>query len=133
MIKELKVNVRLHDIIYHAVDDVRSIMLTLLDKIAQESPTGTAEVKAIFKASHLGNIAGCMVTEGAIARPHHIRVVRGGTSVWKGQISSLKRVKEDVREVSKGQECGILLNGFNDLKVGDLLEAYEITYLQQEL
>ncbi len=133
LIKELKVTVRLHDIIYHAVDDVRAIMLTLLDKIAQETNTGAAEVKAIFKASHLGTIAGCQVTEGTIARSNLVRVLRGNDTVWKGQISSLKRVKEDVREVSKGQECGILLNGFNDAKVGDILQAYEITYLQQEL
>ena len=133
LIKETKVVVKLHDIIYHAVDDMREIMLGLLDKIPQENDVGAALVKATFKSSQLGNIAGCQVTEGSIRRNHHMRVVRNQEVIWKGSISSLKRVKEDVREVTKGMECGILLNGFSDFKEGDILQAYEVTYLQQEL
>lgn len=133
LIKQLKVSVKLHDIIYHAVDDVRAIMQSMLDKIAQESDTGEAEVKAIFKASQLGIIAGCMVTDGNIKRSNHIRQMRDGKMVWKGPIHSLKRVKEDVREVSKGYECGIVLQNHSDIKVGDILQAFEITYLEQEL
>ncbi|MBY0528668.1 MAG: translation initiation factor IF-2 [Rhabdochlamydiaceae bacterium] len=133
LIKQLKVTVRLHDIIYHAVDDIRAIMLSLLDKIAHEVDTGSAEVKAVFKSSQLGVIAGCMVLDGTIKRSHHMRILRNNEVVWKGAIASLKRVKEDVREVSKGYECGILLQNYNDEKVGDILQAYEITYLQQEL
>lgn len=133
LIKELKVNVKLHDIIYHAVDDVKSIMEALLDKLAQENEMGEAIVKATFKASQLGIIAGCMVTNGVIRRSASIRVVRDGQVVWKGAIASLKKVKEDVREVSKDHECGILLQNFNDVKVGDLLQAFEVTYLKQEL
>jgi translation initiation factor IF-2 len=115
------------------IDDVKEIMISLLDKIAKETDTGTALVKAVFKASQLGNIAGCQVTEGTIKRGHHIRVVRDNQVIWKGAIASLKRVKEDVREVSKGYECGILLQNFNEVKEGDLLQAYEITYLEQQL
>ena len=96
----------------------------MLDKIAQENDIGEAEVKAIFKSSQLGIIAGCQVTDGTIKRSCHVRVVRNKEVIWKGPIASLKRVKEDVREVSKGYECGILLQGFNDFKEGDILQAY---------
>lgn len=133
LIKELKVTVKLHDIIYHAVDDVRAIMLSMLDKISQETDIGEAEVKATFKASQLGIIAGCMVNDGTIKRSAHVRQIRDKKVIWKGPIHSLKRVKEDIREVSKGYECGIVLQNNNDIKVGDILQAFEITYLEQEL
>ncbi len=133
LIKQLKVVVKLHDIIYHAVDDVRAIMLSMLDKIPQETDIGAAEVKAIFKASQLGIIAGCIVTEGTIKRSAHVRQIRDKQTIWKGAISSLKKVKEDTREVSKGHECGIVLQNNSDIKVGDILQAFEITYLEQEL
>jgi translation initiation factor IF-2 len=133
LIKESKVVVKLHDIIYHAVDDVRAIMLSMLDKLPQETDIGVAEVKATFKASQLGVIAGCTVTDGTIKRSSHVRQIRDKKIIWKGPIQSLKRVKEDVREVSKGYECGIVLQNNNDLEVGDILQAFEITYLEQEL
>ncbi len=133
MIKETKVIVKTHDIIYHAVDDVKELMLALLDKIAQENDVGSALVKATFKASQLGVIAGCQVTDGTIKRNNQIRVIRDKEVVWKGAISSLRKVKDDVREVSKGMECGIVLQGYNEVKEGDILQAYEVTYLQQEL
>lgn len=133
LIKELKVTVKLHDIIYHAVDDVRAIMLSMLDKIPQETDIGAAEVKATFKASQLGIIAGCMVIDGIIKRSSHVRQIRDKQVIWKGAISSLKKVKEDVREISKGHECGIVLQNNNNVKVGDILQAFEITYLEQEL
>jgi translation initiation factor IF-2 len=133
LIKQLKVKVRLHDIIYHAVDDVKELMVGLLDKIGQENDIGEAQVKAVFKSSHLGNIAGCQVSDGTIRRSSHIRVVRDKEVIWKGPVASLKRVKEDVREVSKGQECGILLQGFSDFKEGDVLQAYDVTYYTPEL
>lgn len=133
LIKMLKVNVKLHDIIYHAVDDIREVMRLLLDRIPQENDVGAALVKATFKASQLGVIAGCSVTDGLIKRSNHVRLIRQGTQVWKGPISSLKRVKEDVREVSKGMECGIVLQNFSDILVDDVIQAFEITYLEQEL
>lgn len=133
LLKQLGVQVRLHNIIYHAIDDVKELLGGLLDKIAQETDKGKAEVKATFKSSQHGIIAGCIVTEGTINRNNSIRLRRGKDIVWKGTIASLKRVKEDVREVSKGIECGILLNGYNEAQEGDILEAYEITYITQEL
>lgn len=133
LVKQLGVYVKMHNIIYHALDDVKLIMAGLLDKIAQETEKGKAVVKATFKSSHTGIIAGCQVTEGTIHRSNNIRVRRGNEVIWKGTISSLKRVKEDVREVTKGLECGILLNNFSALLEGDILEAYEVTYIEQVL
>jgi translation initiation factor IF-2 len=129
LINELKIHVSLHDIIYHAVDYVKKLMLDLLDKIPQEYDTGTAEVKAIFKASQLGVIAGCQVTQGTLRRNQQVRLLRKGEQIWKGPIASLKRVKEDIREVAKGMECGILLQGFNQIEEGDLIQGFDIQYL----
>lgn len=133
LIKELGVSVRLFDIIYHAIENVKEIMQGLLDKIAEERDTGSAEVQALFKSSQLGIIAGCIVSDGVISRNHRIRVERDGKIIWKGGISSIRRVKEDVKEVKKGLECGIVLDGFTDVQVGDRLQAYEIIYLTQKL
>lgn len=133
LVKELGVAVRLHDIIYHAVDDVKDIMKSLLDKIKEEQDTGKAEVKALFKSSQLGIIAGCQILDGTISRNSSIRVKRGDEEIWKGPIMSLKRHKDDVREASKGMECGILLQGFTALQEGDVLEAFDIHYLSQDL
>lgn len=132
-IKELGVTVRMHDIIYHAIDDVRAMMLSMLDKIVQEKDVGKAEVKATFKSSQLGIIAGCQVLDGTITRNIQMRVMRDGKQIHKGPVASLKRNKDDVREVTKGAECGILLQGFSDYQVGDILEGFEIIYLTQEL
>jgi len=133
VVKELGVDVRLHDIIYHAVDDVRELMKLLLDKIEQEKYTGKLEVKALFKSSQLGMIAGCQVLDGSITRNSYMRVLREGSEVFKGSISSLKRHKDDVREVQKGMECGILTQGFSEYQVGDIVEAFDIIYLTQDL
>ncbi len=133
LIKELKVNVKLHDVIFHAIDDVKLIMKSLLDKIVQENEKGKALVKMIFKSSQWGNIAGCQVTEGTIQRNNFARIMRNGEEIWKGKIGSLKREKEDVREVGKDMECGILLDHFSSIQKGDIIEAFEITYLEQDL
>ncbi len=133
LIKEHGVVVKQFDIIYHAVDEVKALMKGLLDKIEEERDTGTAEVRATFKASQLGVIAGCIVTDGVIHRNHKVRVLRDKKVIWKGQIASIKRVKEDVKEIKKGFECGILLDGFNEMQAEDIIQAYEIIYLTQEL
>lgn len=133
LIKQLNVQIKLHDIIYHAIDDVKAMMTAMLDKIPQETDKGKAEVRNLFKSSQAGVIAGCMVIEGTIHRNYHLRVRRGDAIVGKAEIASLRRVKEDVREVNKGMECGIVLGKFSDVQEGDILEAYEITYLSQEL
>ncbi len=133
MVKQLGVQVKLHDIIYHAVDDVRVLMAAVLDKIAQEDYQGKAEVKATFKSSQHGIIAGCMVTDGTIHRNNQVRIKRNDKEIWKGSIAALRRVKDDVREVQKGFECGITFNGFNDVQVGDIVEAFQVVYISQEL
>lgn len=133
LVRQLGVKVRQHNIIYHAIDDTKELMASLLDKIEQETEKGKAEVKAVFKSSHLGNIAGCIVTEGSVVRNNRIRVSRKGEIVWKGAISSLRRINEDVREVQKGFECGVVIANFQGVQVGDILEAYEVTYITQEL
>ena len=133
LIKQTKADVRLHDIIYHAVDDIRAVMLSLLDKIPKENEMGEAQVRAVFKSSQLGNIAGCQVTEGIIKKSCQARLLRGKDVIWKGPIASLKRNKDDVKEAVKGFDCGILLQGFTDFQENDIIQAYEIIYLQQEL
>jgi translation initiation factor IF-2 len=133
MIKELKISVYFFDVIYHAVDQAKLLMVSLLDKLEEEQDIGKAEVKAVFKSSLAGNIAGCLVIDGLIKRNHRIRVIRSGEVLKKSKISSLKKVKEDVKEVQKGMECGILLDNFSDFKEGDILQSYEVTYLEQQL
>jgi len=133
MVKAMGVKICMHDIIYHAQDDVKERMKGLLDKIAEEQERGQAEVKAIFKSSQLGIIAGCMVMDGIISRNSSIRVRRDGELLWSGGILSLKRFKDDVKEVSKGIECGIVLQGFSNFQEGDQIEAFDVTYREQEL
>lgn len=133
IVKQLGIQVRLHDIIYHAIDDVKVLMAALLDKIAIETEKGKMEIKAMFKSSQHGMIAGGIVTEGVVNRNNLVRLRRGKEIVWKGSISSLKRVKEDVREVAKGLECGVVLSGYNEAQEGDIIETYDITYIAQEL
>ena len=133
LIKALNVKVKQFDVIYHAVDGVKEMMAELLDKIAEEHYRGRIEVKATFKSSQLGKIAGCQVADGNIHRSHRMRVIRDSKTIWEGTIASLRRGKDDVREVSKGFECGVLLNGFSDFEPGDILEAFEIVYRAQSL
>ncbi|MBX9744224.1 MAG: translation initiation factor IF-2, partial [Chlamydiales bacterium] len=133
LIKQKKVPVYTQDVIYHLIDEVKRRMQMLLDKLEQETDVGSAVVKAAFKSSQLGVIAGCQIANGIIKRSSLIRQLRGKAIIWKGRIASLKRMKEDVREVKEGFECGILLDGQQDIKEGDILQAYEITYLEQEL
>lgn len=133
LIKQKKIAVISHDVIYHLVDETKLRMKSLLDKIPEENNLGKAEVKAVFKSSQVGAIAGCQVLEGIIKRQSLVRQIRGKEVIWKGKIASLKRMKEDVKEVKEGFECGILLEGQSDFKEGDLFEAYEITYHEQDL
>lgn len=131
--KQRKIHVMLHEIIYHLIDEVKEEMTKLLDKIREEKEAGTAEVQAIFKASQIGVIAGCIVQDGIIKRNHLARLFRGEEKIWEGDIASLKRVKEDVKEVSKGFECGILLTNYNHVQAGDIIKTYEVFYTPQTL
>jgi translation initiation factor IF-2 len=97
----------------------------MLSPVQTEETLGDAEVRALFKVSRLGTIAGCMVTSGVVRRGSQVRIVRDGTVIYETTIAQLKRFKDDVREVAEGFECGILLDGFNDVKEGDILETFE--------
>ncbi|MCP5492907.1 MAG: translation initiation factor IF-2 [Chlamydiales bacterium] len=132
-IKNNKLEVKLYDIIYHLVDGVKEMMVNQLDKVSEEKEVGEAEVRATFKSSQHGIIAGCQVTDGIIKRNHNIKQIRDDSIIWEGSIASLKRVNEDVKEVSKGFECGILLKGQTDIAAGDILKSFETTYHTQTL
>src|ERR671910_2405613 len=119
------VDIRTYRVIYQLTEDIEQALVGMLSAVQTEEVIGEAEVRALFKVSRLGTIAGCMVTQGVIRRSSQVRVVRDGTVIYDTTISQLKRFKEDAREVAEGFECGILLDGFNDVKEGDVLEAYE--------
>jgi translation initiation factor IF-2 len=127
------VDVRTYRIIYEAVEDVRAALEGLLKPEQRESVLGEAEVLQVFKVSKVGTIAGCTVRSGIIQRTAKVRVVRDGTLVYTGAISSLKRFKDDVKEVREGLECGIGVENFNDLKVGDRIEAFRIEEIKRTL
>ncbi len=119
------VDIRLYRIIYEAIEDIKAAVKGMLKPEYKEVVQGQAEVRQVFKASRLGNIAGCYVTEGKVTRNSQVRVIRDGTVVHdSGAIESLKRFKDDVREVVGGYECGILVENFNDIREGDIIEAY---------
>src|SRR5918996_2152444 len=127
------VDVRLYRVIYQAVDDIRQAMSGLLAPEQQEVSLGEAEVRATFRVPRLGVVAGCYVTRGTLTRGSRIRLVRDGTVVYDGRIASLRRFKDDVREVAEGFECGVGLENFQDVKEGDLLEAYEVREVARSL
>ncbi len=128
-----KVDIRMYSIIYDAIDDVHQALEGLLSPEKKEEVTGTAEIREIFKVPRAGNIAGCHVQDGKIARNNKVRLVRDGIMIFDGGISSLKRFKDDVREVEAGFECGIGLENYNDMKPGDVIEAYRIVESKRKL
>src|SRR5256885_9626761 len=128
-----KVEIRTYRIIYEAVEEVKAAMAGLLAPEKKEVVLGEAEVRQLFKIAKIGTIAGSFVRSGVIPRTAHVRVVRDGVEVYDGTLASLKRFKEDVREVREGFECGIGVENFNDLKVGDLIEAYRIEEVARSL
>ena len=119
------VDIRTYRVIYKLTEDIEQALVGMLSPVTTEEILGEAEVRALFKVSRLGTIAGCMVTNGVVRRGAHVRVVRDGTVINETSIAQLKRFKEDAREVAEGFECGILLDGFNDVKEGDILEVFE--------
>ncbi|MGE5091066.1 MAG: translation initiation factor IF-2 [Bacillota bacterium] len=127
------VDVRTYRIIYEAVEDVRNALEGLLKPEERETVLGEAEVMALFKVSKVGTIAGCMVRSGVISRTGKVRVIRDGTAVYTGNLSSLKRFKDDVKEVREGLECGIGVENYNDLKVGDRIEAFKMEEIKRTL
>jgi translation initiation factor IF-2 len=119
------VEIRSYDVIYKLTDDIEQALVGKLAAVRTEEAIGEAEVRALFKVSRLGTIAGCMVTHGVVRRNADVRVIRDGTVIYTTTIAALKRFKDDAREVQEGFECGILLDGFNDVKEGDILEVFE--------
>jgi translation initiation factor IF-2 len=127
------VEIRTYSVIYKVTEDLRGAMEGMLEPEEVEETLGQAEVKELFKASRVGTIAGCQVTDGKVARGAEVRLVRDGTVVWTGRIGSLRRFKDDVSEVEEGLECGIVLEGYQDVKVGDVLEVFETKQIEKTL
>ena len=124
--KEYNVDIRLYTIIYKCIEEIELAMKGMLDPEFEEHILGTAEIRKIFKFSKVGNIAGSYVTDGVIKNNANVRLIRDGIVVYNGKINSIQREKDSVKEVKKGYECGITLDNFNDIKVGDILECYEM-------
>lgn len=124
------VDIRLYDIIYKAIEDIEAAMKGMLDPVFEEKILGTAEVRQLFKFSKVGTIAGSYVTDGTIKNSSNARIIRDGIVVFDGKISSIQREKDSAREVKKGFECGITIEDYNDLKAGDIIEAYEMVQIK---
>ena len=127
------VDLRYYNIIYDAVDDVRNAMQGMLAPERREQTLGMVEIRQVFKVSKLGNIAGCMVLEGIVRRGAHVRLLRDNTVIWTGDLDSLKRFKDDAKEVKEGFECGLTLKGYDDIQEGDQLEVFEIQEIARTL
>lgn len=123
--KERGVNIKTYNIIYNLIDDVKAILSGLMSPIISEVEIGQAQIRQVINVPKIGQIAGCMVTEGSIQRGAKIRVIRDGVVKFEGNISSLKRFKDDAKEVAKGFECGVGIEGYNDMQVGDFIESYK--------
>jgi translation initiation factor IF-2 len=128
-----KVDIRQHSVIYNVTDEIKKAMAGLLEPTLKESRVGTAEIRQIFKAPKIGTIAGCMVLDGRITRSgdSQARLLRDHVVVWRGKLASLRRFKDDVSEVKAGLECGIGLERFNDIKVGDIIEIFTVERIAQ--
>jgi translation initiation factor IF-2 len=132
VVNQTNVEVRTYSIIYEALEDLEKGLKGLLEPEIKEQWKGSAEIRETFNVPKVGTVAGCFVLDGSIARKHRIRLLRDGTIMWEGKLASLRRFKDDVREVEKGYECGMNLDGFNDIKVGDQLEAFMMEEEERE-
>ncbi|HMI07643.1 MAG TPA: translation initiation factor IF-2 [Flavobacterium sp.] len=128
-----EIDIRNYSIIYDAIDDLKDAMEGMLSPEMKEEVTGTAEIREIFKISKVGSIAGCMVTDGKIFRNSRIRIIREGVVVHTGELTALKRFKDDVKEVSKGYDCGIQIKNYNDIEMNDLIEAFQEVAVKKKL
>ncbi len=128
-----EIDIRNYSIIYDAIDDLRDAMEGMLSPIMKEEITGTAEIREIFKVTKVGSIAGCMVTDGKIFRNSRIRLIREGVVVYTGELATLKRFKDDVKEVAKGYDCGMQIKNYNDIKEYDLIEAFQEVEVKKKL
>ena len=121
---EYNIEVRTYKIIYEALEDIENALKGLLSPETKEQTKGLAEIRKTFSVPKVGTVAGCYVLDGKISRNHKVRLLRNSIVIWEGRLASLQRFKDSVREVEKGYECGMNLDGFNDIKVGDQLEAF---------
>lgn len=128
-----EIDIRMYSIIYDAINDLKDAMEGMLSPELKEEITGTAEIREIFKVSKIGSIAGCMVTNGKIFRNSGIRLIRDGVVIYTGELASLKRFKDDVKEVSKGYDCGMQIKNYNDIKEGDVIEAFQEVEVKKKL
>jgi translation initiation factor IF-2 len=127
------VDIRLYNVIYDVINEVKSALEGLLSPIISEEVTATLEVRDIFKVPKFGTVAGCYVLEGKIMRSNKIRLVREGIVIYEGDIGSLKRFKDDIREVDSGYECGLNIANYNDVKIGDIIESYKFIETKKTL
>ena len=128
-----EIDIRTYSIIYDAINDLKDAMEGMLSPVMKEEVTGNAEIRETFKISKIGTIAGCMVTSGKIYRNSGVRLIRDGVVVYTGELASLKRFKDDVKEVSKGYDCGMQIKNYNDIKEGDIVEAYQEVAVKKKL
>ena len=128
-----QIDIRLYSIIYDAIGEIKDAMEGMLAAKIEEKITSTVEIREIFKVTKVGTIAGCMVQEGKITRNTKVRLIREGIVIYTGELGSLKRFKDDVKEVTKGYECGLNIANYNDIKIGDIVEAYEEVEVKQKL
>ena len=128
-----EIDIRMYSIIYDAINDLKDAMEGMLSPEIKEEVTGNAEIRETFKISKIGTIAGCMVTSGKIFRNSQIRLIRDGVVIYTGELSSLKRFKDDVKEVSKGYDCGLQIKNYNDIKEGDIVEAFQEVAVKKKL
>jgi translation initiation factor IF-2 len=126
------VEIRTYEVIYKLIEDIEKAMKGLLAPEFEEVVTGEAEVRELFRAPKVGAVAGCFVRSGVITRGSKVRFLRDGTIIWKGAINTLRRFKDDVKEVREGFECGISLTDFQDLKQGDVIETYDLREIERE-
>jgi translation initiation factor IF-2 len=127
------IEIRLYSIIYDAINDIKDAMSGMLSPDLKEEVTCTLEIRETFKISKVGTIAGCMVTDGTITRNTRVRIIRDGVVVYTGELGSLKRFKDDAKEVKKGMDCGLNIKNFNDIKVGDVIEGFQEIEVQREI
>ena len=119
-----EVEIKIYSVIYNAIEDIEAAMKGMLDPVFKETIIGNAEIRQVFKVSNVGSIAGCYVTNGKVARNAGVRVLRDNVVIHDGKLISLKRMKDDVKEVASGYECGIQIENYDDIKEGDIIEAF---------
>ena len=131
--KRDKVDIRYYSIIYKVIDDIQALMVGLLDPTCKETFLGNAQIREVFHITKVGNVAGCMVTEGMVKRGAKVRLLRDNVVIHEGTLKTLKRFKDEVREVQHGYECGMAFENYDDIQVGDVIECFDVEEVQPTL